>query len=423
LVRQRPSSQIGAGVQASHLERDRESKENTMGIGDFLKRGVAEMMVARPDEAKNHIIYKHPDRTIPMKAQLTVDSDEVALFFRDGKAVGLVQPGRHTLETSNIPFLSNLIDSFTGGNVLMAEVWFVTMREIPDYKFGGKIGSMEDPKSGVPVETMVHGTYSIKVNDPQKLLLGLYGMQATDNDAVSKWVREMLLKVIRDRIAELLVKKHWPLLDVTSGAYTEEIEEEVIAGVKKHVDPYGLSIMRLGNFIISIKDEDEKNLKKLYTDAAYVRMAGGMQGYQQFAAGKAMMGAGEGMAKGGGEGGGGALLGGAGLGVGFAMAQQMGQMGQQHPQGGGQMGGGFPQGTGGGGPGQLQGAAGAPAQGGGVAGTGVTCPACGATVAPGKFCAECGQTLAVAKKFCANCGAEVPASGKFCAGCGTPVAR
>ena len=398
-----------------------------MGIGDFLKRGVSEMMVARPDEAKNFIIYKHPDKTIPMKSQLTVDSDEVALFFKDGKVVGLVQPGRHTLDTSNIPFLSNFIDSFTGGNVLMAEVFFITMRELPDNKFGGRIGSMEDPKSGIPVETMVHGNYSLRVTDPQKLLLGLYGMQSTDNNSVIKWMRDQLLKTIRDRIAELLVKKRWPLLDVTSGAYTEEIEEDVIAGCKKHVDNYGVQIVRLGNFVISIKDEDEKNLKKLYTDAAYVRMAGGMGGYQQFAAGKAMMGAGEGMAKGGGSGGGGgggALLGGAGLGVGFGLASQFQNSmgGQQQPaQGGGQLGGGYPQGSGQAGQGQVQGAQGAPAAGGGVAGSGIQCAGCGATVAPGKFCSSCGQPLAAPKKFCANCGGEVPADGKFCSGCGTPV--
>ncbi len=402
-----------------------------MGIGDFLKRGVGEMMVARPDDAKNFIIYKHPDKTVPMKSQLTVDQDEVALFFRDGKAVGLVPPGRHTLETSNIPFLSNLIDSFTGGNVLMAEVFFVSMREMANNKFGGRIGSMEDPKSGIPVETMVHGTFSLRVTDPQKLLLGLWGMQSTDNAACVKWIRDLLLKTLRDRIAELLVKKKWPLLDVTSGAYTEEIEEDAIAGVKKHVDAYGLQIIRLGNFTISIKDEDEKNLKKLYTDAAYVRMAGGMQGYQQFASGKAMMGAGEGMAKGGGGGGGGgnAMLGGAGLGVGFGLAQQF-QQPMQQQQGGGQLGGGFAQGSQGGypqgtgaaaGQGQVQGAAPVPAPGGGVAGSGVKCAACGSTVAPGKFCASCGKPLAAPKKFCGNCGNEMPSGSKFCSNCGTNV--
>jgi len=399
-----------------------------MGIGDFLRRGVSEMMVARPDEAKDFIIYKHPDKTIPMKSQLTVDMDEVALFFRDGKVVGLVQPGRHTLETSNIPFLSNFIDSFTGGNVLMAEVFFITMREMPGMKFGGRIGSVEDPKSGIPVETMVHGNYSARVTDPQKLLLGLHGMQASDNEKALRWIRDLLLKTIRDNIAELLVKKKWPLLDVTSGAYTEEIEQEVLAACKPHIDGYGMSVIRMGNFVISIKDEDEKNLKKLYTDAAYVRMAGGMQGYQQFAAGKAMMGAGEGMAKGGGEGGGGggggggnALLGGAGLGVGFGLANMFGQqqMQAQQPQQGGQPGG-YPQGTGGpAGQGQVMGAAAAPAAGGGVAGSGVQCAACSATVAPGKFCASCGQPLAAPKKFCGNCGTEVAGGAKFCSNCGT----
>lgn len=392
-----------------------------MGIGDFLKRGVAEMMVARPDDAKNQIIYKHPDKTIPMKSQLTVDQDEVALFFKDGKVQGLVQPGRHTLETSNIPFLSNFIDSFTGGNVLMAEVFFVTMREIPSLKFGGRIGALEDPKSGMAVETMVHGSYSLRVTDPQKLLLGLVGMQASDDNGFVRWFRDLLLKVVKDRVGELIVKKEWPLLKVTSGAYTEEIEEEVLAGIGKHVDDYGLSILRLGNFSVTISDEDSVELKKLYKEAAYIRMVGGMQGYQQYAGAKAMMGAGEGMAKGGGSGGGGgALLGGAGLGVGMGMAQmfqgQAAAAQQAPPQGG------APAGHMGGGGGPVQGGAlqGAPAAAAG--GSGVKCTGCGTVVAPGKFCASCGQTLAEAKKFCSNCGGELTGDAKFCSGCGTPSA-
>jgi len=118
------------------------------------------------------------------------------------------------------------------------------------------------------------------------------------------------------RIGELLVKNKWPLLDVTSGAYTEEIEKDVLAGLGEHVKSYGLNIPRLGNFVIDIEDADAVNLKKLYTDAAYLRTVGGVGNYQQFAAGKAMMGAGEGMAKGGGAGeGGGPMLSGAGLAV------------------------------------------------------------------------------------------------------------
>src|SRR5262249_4382163 len=77
-------------------------------------------------------------------------------------------------------------------------------------------------------------------------------------------------------------------------------------------------IVRMGNFTVSIKEEDEATLKRLTKDVAYSRLAGGFQSYAQ---GQAMLGAAEGMAKGG-EGGGAAVQG-IGLGVGFGMASAL----------------------------------------------------------------------------------------------------
>jgi membrane protease subunit (stomatin/prohibitin family) len=367
-----------------------------MGIGEWFKRGVREMMIARPDDAKPHVVWKHPDPTIPMKSLLTVEADEKAVFFRDGKAVATLGPGRHTLDSANLPFLSDLVDRFTGGNVFIAEVFFVNIREHTGVKFGGRIGHVEDPKSGIPVETMVHGEFSFRVVDPERLIVGLVGMGRTESYLVRTWMKEQVLKLIRDRIAELLVKNKWPLLDVTSGAYTEELERQVLAGIAGHVSSYGIEVVRLGNFVIAIDEQDAENLKKLYTDAAYLRTVGGVQGYQQFAAGKAMMGAGEGMAKGGGGAGGGeggALLGGAGLGVGFGLAQML----VKDRQGGEVL---------------------TPAA------PGVVCAACNAAVPPGKFCSACGKPLAAPKPeqaagaFCTGCGSPVAADAKFCGQCG-----
>ena len=86
----------------------------------FFKSGFRELAIARPDEAKGFVVWKHPDKTIPMKAQITVEPDEVVLFFRDGKFVGQLGTGRHTAETSNIPFLGQLVDWGTGGNLWIA---------------------------------------------------------------------------------------------------------------------------------------------------------------------------------------------------------------------------------------------------------------------------------------------------------------
>jgi membrane protease subunit (stomatin/prohibitin family) len=347
-----------------------------MGVIDWFKRNTGEMVIARPDDAKPHVVWKHPDPTVPKLSQLTVNSDERAVFFRDGKVVGTLGPGRHTLDSTNIPFLSNLLDSFTGGRLFITEVFFVTMRELTGVKFGGPVGYVEDPKSGVPVQTMVHGEFSFKVTDPEQLIINLVGTGVAQSFEVRAWLKEQVLKVIRDRIASLFVKNKWPLLDVTSGAYTEEIETEVVAGLMQHVQGYGMQIVRMGNFVIAIDEADAGNLKKLYTDAAYLRTVGGVGAYQQFAAGKAMMGAGEGLAKGGGGGGeGSGLSAGAGLGVGMGMAQMMMNANQQAQQ--------------------AQQNAGASAGGAPVSPTGA------------KFCTGCGKALSPQARFCAECGVKV----------------
>ncbi len=76
-----------------------------MGIFDTIKGEAKRNFIARADEAKDEIIYKYPENNIRMMTQLTVDADEVALFVKDGKVGGQAGAGRHTLDTSNIPFL------------------------------------------------------------------------------------------------------------------------------------------------------------------------------------------------------------------------------------------------------------------------------------------------------------------------------
>ncbi len=367
-----------------------------MGILDFVKGGVKELAIARPDDAKDFWVYKHPDQTIPMKAQLTVDQDEVALFFKDGQFKGSFAAGRHTLDSSNIPFLGQLIDKFTGGNVFIAEVFFVNTREMPGIKFGTSVGDAMDPQTGLRVRLMVHGEFSARVIDPPKFVIGLVGQRASTNDAFVSWFKSLLQKTIKDGIAELIVKQKWPMLQVTSGAYTDEIEATTLTALRKQIEPYGVEVIRFGDYTISMDQADKDRLDKLVERAAYINMSGGMAGYQQLAQAEMMMGAAEGMKKGGD--GGGAFQG-AGIGMGFAMAGQMGNMMNNVNQ--------AP-------PAQVR----TPQTGQMGPGGQVKCGSCNAMVAPGKFCPECGKVLAVAgPKFCSNCGK--PVAGKFCAECGT----
>ena len=142
-----------------------------MGIFNFVKEGVQRMMIARPDTAKQAIVYKHPDQNFPFWSQLTVDSDELVLFFKDGAYVGYLGAGRHTLDTQNIPFLGALVDKFTGGNVFISELYFVTTRPLYNQTFGGPIGSMRDPELEIRVNPRAFGTYAFRVSDAGKFVM------------------------------------------------------------------------------------------------------------------------------------------------------------------------------------------------------------------------------------------------------------
>jgi hypothetical protein len=224
-------------------------------------------------------------------------------------------------------------------------------------------------------------------------------MGRTESYLVRSWMKEQVLKVIRDRIAELLVKNRWPLLDVSSRRLHRGDRADVIEGIDRHVESYGIRVVRLGNFVVALDEEDSDNLKKLYTDAAYLRTVGGVGAYQQFAAGKAMIGA----RRGHGEGRrrrparaavAGALMGGAGLGVGFGLAQML----VRDHRGGESL---------------------APAT------PGLVCPSCEKGVAPGRFCSHCGVELRAKEEpkdtgpaFCSGCGSPLGADAAFCAQCG-----
>ncbi|MCA2981267.1 MAG: SPFH domain-containing protein, partial [Myxococcaceae bacterium] len=118
-----------------------------MGIFDSIKNvassAAAEAkrnFIARADDAKDQIIYKYPERNVRAFTQLTVQADELCLFVKDGQVVGKLGPGRHSLESNNLPFLSKLLEKVTGGDLFIAEIYFVSTREFTQIKFGGPIG-------------------------------------------------------------------------------------------------------------------------------------------------------------------------------------------------------------------------------------------------------------------------------------------
>src|SRR2546428_13271514 len=108
-----------------------------MGI---FSQEVRREFVARPDTAKGQILFKWPDTNIRKLTQLTVEQDELAVFFRDGRVQGTIQPGRVTLDSSEIPFLGILVDAASGGKPFRTEPSLVGTPGVPTTPLAGADG-------------------------------------------------------------------------------------------------------------------------------------------------------------------------------------------------------------------------------------------------------------------------------------------
>jgi membrane protease subunit (stomatin/prohibitin family) len=382
--------------------------------------------IAVPDDRKSQIVFKWPDHNIRKFTRAIVDADEWALFLNKGAVIGTLGPGQHQIDANELPFLGAIIDHTTGGNAYRAELFFVGTREYTGQTFGGRIDDVQDPQTGMIVTLRVFGDYALKVADPSKIVLNLTGtVDVADNDNITTWVADQLLKVMRTTVTTQIVRNGWPILGLS--AYTPDLEKAVIEAGNAQLDNYGLIVTKMGNFDVNLSDEDELQLKGLAKDTAYSRLAGSFNAY---AAGEAALGAGAGMAKGGGATSGAFLA--AGMGMGQQVVAPQPGAGAPPPAGPGFAGGGPGFAGGGGGAASVAcpscGTANAAEAkfcsscGTTIAPPTVECPSCGtANVAGAKFCSSCGTAMVAAPAHCTGCGLEIPAGAKFCAGCGQAV--
>jgi hypothetical protein len=418
-----------------------------MGLLDLVKSGVREMMIARPED-NGDLIYKHPDRTIPMFAQCTVRADEWGVFAKEGRPAGTLDAGRHTLAANNIPFLSNLVDSFTGGNVLLCELFFVKRTPFP-MRFGGSLGNMIDPMTQIRLRGRCHGELLLRVENPERMIYGYFGMRKfQEHPDIFNWLTDTFFMTVKTTLGKLAREQKRTLVDIMD--LTSELGNMFVANCQD-LNEVGVRVVKVTKLEIDVPEEDLKRFDEmrqkvaeqmvglqvdeiaiqraaLQAQADVARAQVGVQkaafdaqanqykldqqfgqdqkyvqnlagNFQNYAAGQAMIGAGQGMAKGEGGASGAGAMAQMGVGMGVAAMYAQGAAGHGAPQ--------FNPGAA---------AAGAAAAGAAL----VQCPGCNARVAPGKFCAECGTPLAAAgPKKCAGCQAELAPGAKFCPECGT----
>ena len=317
-----------------------------MSLREFLVKQLID--VIQWTEADDDVLaYRYPmqDMEIQNGGQLTVRDSQVALFVNEGRIADVFHPGLYTLNTRNLPLLTDLMNWDKGfESPFKSDVYFFSTRLRMDQRWGTATPITIRDKDFGAMRLRGYGIYSYRIADPKLFYSNVSGTRET------YYVSDLegqLRNTIVAKITDVLAHSEVAFIDMA--ANQGKLAEEIAAELKSVFAGLGLDLTQFVVENVSLPDE----LQQVLDQRIGVNMAGDLGRYTQFQAAQSLPVAAANP--------GGAAGVGVGLGAGLTMAQTM--MGAMK-----------------------------------------VAPEASAPATESKFCIECGQPMNTRAKFCPKCG-------------------
>ncbi|WP_374281226.1 SPFH domain-containing protein [Novosphingobium sp.] len=247
---------------------------------DFLKKQFVDVIEWL--EEPGQLAWRVPfaDHEIQNGAQLTVREGQIAAFFNEGQLADFFGPGLHTLDTANLPVLTNLLNwDKAFKSPFKSDVVFFSMREQAGLKWGtSQPVTVRDADLG-PVRLRAFGTYSFKINELQPFSQRILG---TTGEVTAQALEAQLRSAIVTAIAAALGGSGVPFLDLA--ANQQAMSDKIKAEVDKAFAAWGLSCLTFFVESVSLPDEVQAHLDK----GTSMRAIGDLDKYTKFQAAEAL---------------------------------------------------------------------------------------------------------------------------------------
>lgn len=235
------------------------------------------------DPTGNTMVSRWPasgTSAIRFGSQLIVEESQQAVFFRDGKALDTFGPGRHTLQTQNVPILASLFGiPFGGQSPFQAAVFFVSTKTFLDLKWGTKEPVIFRDHDLAMVRLRAFGKFAVRIANAQLFVNTVVGSRGLySSQGVEDYFRDVIVARLNDVLGE----------NLTSIFDLAKLYDELAMALKSRVaddfGKYGIELVDL--FLGAITPPEE--VQKMIDERSGMGAIGDMNAYMKFKTARAI---------------------------------------------------------------------------------------------------------------------------------------
>lgn len=206
------------------------------------------------NQGPDDIIYAYEHDDLRTLTSVTVPEHAVAIFVRDGQLTGVLEPGRHMITSSNIPWLTKLYQLAMGykETPFKVQIIFVSQKI-----FNGRWGIRGMIKAAqgyeVPITLMANGDFQFRISDiPVFYTQVLGGLSSYTTGDVNEFMRGF----INEQITQQLTKQYY--MDVLNNLEKASTTTKVLT--EQYFVQRGIELLSLKINEVRTTDEDQKKV-------------------------------------------------------------------------------------------------------------------------------------------------------------------
>lgn len=220
--------------------------------------------------------WRFPETNLSTYTQLIVQESQEAILFSKGQIVGKFGPGKHTLNTENLPILRSLYGlPFGGKNPFTAEVWFVNKIQIYNIDWAIDRMTIHDADYNTQLPLTASGQYGLKIVDSEKFLVKAVGTKTdfTEYDLTSQFNGEFSTKT-KSTILQYMLKHRIGFKQIS--AYLDPISEYLRNVMNPFWENLGLELTKFYVSTIEIDDStaDGRRVKEAIAQQSSMSITG-----------------------------------------------------------------------------------------------------------------------------------------------------